>query len=35
MGLNLDVKTILEQAGFTEGSNSAPADFVVEKAFVG
>lgn len=35
MGLNLDVKAILEEAGFTEGSNSAPADFVLEKAFVG
>ena len=35
MGLNLDVKEILEEAGFTEGSNSAPGDFVLEKAFVG
>ncbi len=35
MGLNLDVKAILEERSFTEGSNSAPADFVLEKAFVG
>lgn len=30
-----DTKAILEKAGFKEGSNAAPADFVVEKAFVG
>lgn len=35
MGLNLDIKAICEAAGMTEGSNSQPADFVVEKAFVG
>lgn len=35
MGLNLDVKAILEKAGFTEGANSRPAEFVLEKAFVG
>jgi len=29
-----DVKALVEAAGFAEGSNSAPADFVVEKAFV-
>ncbi|MEM8985862.1 MAG: ferredoxin--NADP reductase [Pseudomonadota bacterium] len=28
-----DTKSILEAAGFTEGSNAAPGDFVVEKAF--
>lgn len=35
MGLNTDMKELLEARGFTEGANSAPADFVVEKAFVG
>jgi len=35
MGLNTDLKTILESAGLEEGSNSAPAHYVVEKAFVG
>ena len=35
MALNLDVKDICESAGMTEGSNSMPAEFVVEKAFVG
>jgi ferredoxin--NADP+ reductase len=35
MALNLDVKSICEAAGMVEGSNSQPADFVVEKAFVG
>lgn len=35
MGLNMDIKAICEQAGLTEGSNSQPAEFVVEKAFVG
>ena len=35
MGLNLDMKEILEGFGLTEGSNSAPAEYVVEKAFVG
>jgi ferredoxin--NADP+ reductase len=35
MGLNLDMKKILEGCGLTEGSNSAPAEYVVEKAFVG
>ena len=29
-----DVKALVEAAGFAEGSNSSPADFVVEKAFV-
>jgi len=29
------MKAICEQAGFSEGANSQPADFVVEKAFVG
>lgn len=35
MGLNTDVKAICEAAGLKEGSNSMPAEFVLEKAFVG
>lgn len=35
MGLNMDMKEILEGAGLEEGSNSRPGDYVVEKAFVG
>ena len=35
MGLNTDIKTILETRGFKEGANSDPGDFVIEKAFVG
>lgn len=35
MGLNKDVKALCEAAGMTEGSNSSPAEFVLEKAFVG
>ncbi|MFV0384727.1 ferredoxin--NADP reductase [Paracoccus sp. (in: a-proteobacteria)] len=34
MGLNLDLKRILEERGFTEGANSSPGDYVVERAFV-
>ncbi len=34
MGLNLDMKEILEAAGLTEGANSKPAEYVVERAFV-
>lgn len=30
-----DVHALLTAAGFTEGSNSAPAEFVIEKAFAG
>ena len=30
-----DVKALVEAAGFEEGSNNKPADFVVERAFVG
>ena len=30
-----DVKALVEAAGFDEGSNNKPADFVVERAFVG
>ncbi len=35
MGLNTDMKAILEGAGFAEGSNQAPGEYVLEKAFVG
>lgn len=35
MGLNTDIKAILEGHGLREGANSDPADYVVEKAFVG
>jgi ferredoxin/flavodoxin---NADP+ reductase len=30
-----DTKALCEQAGLKEGSNAAPAEFVIEKAFVG
>ena len=30
-----DVKALCEQHGLSEGSNAAPAEFVIEKAFVG
>jgi ferredoxin/flavodoxin---NADP+ reductase len=33
-GLLKDVKQICLDRNFVEGSNAAPADFVVEKAFV-
>ncbi|PRY94068.1 ferredoxin--NADP reductase [Donghicola tyrosinivorans] len=32
---NKDIMAILEEAGLREGANSEPAEFVVEKAFVG
>ena len=35
MGLNTDMKTILEGFGLEEGANSDPKHYVVEKAFVG
>lgn len=35
MGLNTDLKSLVEAAGLNEGSNSMPAEFVLEKAFVG
>ena len=35
MGLNTDLKEILEGFGLNEGANSDPAEYVVEKAFVG
>ncbi len=34
-GMIRDVATLLEQAGLKEGSNAAPGDFVLERAFVG
>mgnify|MGYP001796650004 CR=1 FL=1 len=35
IGLNTDLKEILEGYGLREGANSEPAEYVVEKAFVG
>ena len=35
IGLNTDLKEILEGWGLREGANSNPAEYVVEKAFVG
>ena len=35
MGLNNDLKNILIKLNFKEGANNNPADFVLEKAFVG
>jgi len=35
MGLNTDMKEIMHAAGLTEGSNSEPGEYVLEKAFVG
>ncbi len=35
MGLNTDIKVILEGFGLEEGANSDPKHYVVEKAFVG
>lgn len=32
---NIDIKKLLEDIGFVEGSNSEPGQFVIEKAFVG
>lgn len=34
-GLNKDMKIICEKSGLTEGSNSRPGTFVMEKAFAG
>lgn len=33
--MNKEISVLCEEAGLTEGSNAAPAEFVVEKAFVG
>ncbi len=35
LAFNQDVKTVLEGFGLTEGANSDPKEYVVEKAFVG
>ena len=35
MPMIADTRALLEKAGLTEGSNAAPGDFVVEKAFAG
>ncbi|WP_417596989.1 ferredoxin--NADP reductase [Pararhodobacter oceanensis] len=35
LGFNLDIKALMEGWGLREGANSDPAEFVVEKAFVG
>jgi ferredoxin--NADP+ reductase len=35
MDMIRDVKALVEGFGLTEGSNAAPAEFVVERAFVG
>ncbi|KZL12533.1 Ferredoxin--NADP reductase [Pseudovibrio axinellae] len=35
MHMIADTKALLEERGFTEGSNNHPGDFVVERAFVG
>jgi len=35
MDMIRDVKALVEARGFREGSNNAPAEFVVERAFVG
>jgi len=35
LAFNIDVKAILETWGLREGANSEPAEYVVEKAFVG
>ena len=34
LGFNTDIMDILTRSGFTEGTNSNPASFVIEKAFV-
>ncbi len=35
MAMLKDIKALVEEAGFIEGSNSKPGQFVVERAFVG
>jgi ferredoxin--NADP+ reductase len=35
MDMLTDIKHLVEKAGLTEGSNANPAEFVIEKAFVG
>ena len=34
LGLNLDMKEVLEGRGFSEGANRKPGEYVVERAFV-
>lgn len=34
MGLNMDIKKILEARDFSEGANSRPGEYVIERAFV-
>jgi len=34
-GMLKDTKDLLEKAGLNEGANSKPAEFVIERAFVG
>ena len=34
MGLNNDLKEIMQKYSFEEGANNKPGDFVLEKAFV-
>jgi ferredoxin--NADP+ reductase len=33
--MNLEIKDHLEEKGFTQGANNSPAQYVIEKAFVG
>lgn len=35
LAFNTDMKAVLEGFGLREGANSDPAEYVVEKAFVG
>ena len=35
MDMITDIKALTEKAGLKEGSNASPAEFVIEKAFVG
>ena len=35
MGMIKNIREMLEPKGFTEGTNSTPGNFVVERAFVG
>ena len=35
LAFNKDVAAVLDGFGLEEGSNSAPGDYVIEKAFVG
>ena len=34
LAFNLDLKALLEEFGLREGANSAPREYVVEKAFL-